>query len=476
MSDNQTAITDFFPSTSKATNSRSDARKRKHEATSITGLSASKRRVKGSPPKDGIVIRSRGQELRILGQAISQSPKKLAVSPFKPQSLASNASSPVKRALFSNQTFKSTETEVPAFVKFFALADTKAENSLPLSPKFNQLLDTFRCLENVVCLLFNRNESCTFDKIVRGVQKMTRRSFNLNVLSQIKSLYPESYDLSYEKQSKMSATSVTKLEFVLILRPLIKSDLMTPSIMLERKKVLTNTLLNITKEHHKRFCASLQPPVYVERLNLTRWHPQFRLEDVEDIPIAVDAIPKPSLKPVTKNAFEILMRKKDTTESEECDKAVIPNTEVKSSPTKVTSGALKGISAVLLERIRAKEASNIAKEMTRSPAVEKKLSIMRRLPDIIKIVHNHFISEKKTAIPFETLIMKTKESYYTAVSLPEIQDWLKLLCELLPDWIYILEVKKGSFVKIDKEKSVEDLIQRLDGKAERLRRGVSSRL
>jgi chromatin licensing and DNA replication factor 1 len=150
-----------------------------------------------------------------------------------------------------------------------------------------------------------------------------------------------------------------------------------------------------------------------------------------------------------------------------------PNVSVSSPDApKIGKGLLKGLSTALLDKIRAKEASKLAKEMLRSPEDEKKLEMMQRLPEFIRILTNYFLGEKRAAIPLGGVVIKAKESYHTFMSPVDVQEHIKLLHQLLPDWLFLLEVRKGTFVKLDKNKQTQVLLERLDKIRDKLR-GIS---
>lgn len=113
-------------------------------------------------------------------------------------------------------------------------------------------------------------------------------------------------------------------------------------------------------------------------------------------------------------------------------------------------------------QIRAKEAAAIAKELTRKPEDERKLMMLKKLPELVRIIDSYFVSERRSAIPFEDVIQKTIESYHTSISVSDVQELIQFLAQLLPDWICILEVRKGTFVKVDKNKTIVELLERLN--------------
>ena len=79
--------------------------------------------------------------------------------------------------------------------------------------------------------------------------------------------------------------------------------------------------------------------------------------------------------------------------------------------TKPLSGALKGIPQSLLEKIRAREAANTVSALMRDPKEEKRTAMIKRLPDIMRIVRSHFVTEKKPSLTQESLVTRIQDSY-----------------------------------------------------------------
>lgn len=94
--------------------------------------------------------------------------------------------------------------------------------------------------------------------------------------------------------------------------------------------------------------------------------------------------------------------------------------------------------------------------------IEKRLSMIKRLPDLMKIIHNYFIGQSKAAQLMEEVIKKCIESYHIFISNSDVEEQIQLLTELLPDWIYVLKVRKGVYLKIDKQKNLNELFIRLE--------------
>lgn len=70
--------------------------------------------------------------------------------------------------------FSETKPKVPAYERFHHLA-TPAAPTLSLPYKYRLLAEQFRGMDQVVSMLHNRNETCTFSKLKVAVQELTKR-------------------------------------------------------------------------------------------------------------------------------------------------------------------------------------------------------------------------------------------------------------------------------------------------------------
>lgn len=99
--------------------------------------------------------------------------------------------------------------------------------------------------------------------------------------------------------------------------------------------------------------------------------------------------------------------------------------------------------------------------MTRKPEVEKRITEIRRLPELVRIIHSYFTTEKKKAILMANVIKKCLDSS-TSFSAGSCSDLIYLANELLPDWLLILKTSQGVFVKIYQETVLKSLYDRLE--------------
>jgi chromatin licensing and DNA replication factor 1 len=91
--------------------------------------------------------------------------------------------------------------QLPAYVAMKDLADDKLDmtSTLTLPQKYARLLEFFKGSDSIEKMLFNRDEICTFLKLKMGIQNITKHTFTIQHLAQIKSVYPEAYNYRQEK-------------------------------------------------------------------------------------------------------------------------------------------------------------------------------------------------------------------------------------------------------------------------------------
>ena len=70
---------------------------------------------------------------------------------------------------------------------------------------------------------------------------------------------------------------------------------------------------------------------------------------------------------------------------------------------------------LLIVQIRAKEAQKQVEAMLRDPAEDKHSQMLRRLPDMMRIVRSHFVTEKKPALPLENVVQKLTDNFRTCI-------------------------------------------------------------
>ncbi|XP_074057283.1 DNA replication factor Cdt1 isoform X2 [Macrotis lagotis] len=384
-----------------------------------------------------------------------------------------------------------SKTPMPAYERFHTLAQA-GPPGLTLPYKYKVLAEMFRSMDTIVGMLFNRSETVTFAKVKQGVQDMMRKRFEERNVGQIKTVYPASYQFRQERNIPTFNDSVKRSDYQLTIEPLLEPEegtdgmaQLSASRLLQRRHTFSRNLVNLVKEHHKVFLASLSPPLVVPEDQLTRWHPKFNVDEVPDIVPA--ELPKPPQTDKVTTAQEMLARAR-TMLTPKMEKALAqlalktadasspaspglsspptPGSPGLGSPPTLASpsnspSALKGVSQALLERIRAKETQRLQAMMTRRPQQEERLLMLSRLPELARILRSVFVAEKKPALTMEVTCARMVSSYRSSMSPGEMEKHLQALSELLPDWLSLHRIRTDTYLKLEKSVDLAHVSERL---------------
>ncbi|XP_022108779.1 DNA replication factor Cdt1-like [Acanthaster planci] len=396
------------------------------------------------------------------------------------------------------------EPAVPAYQKYHALASS-APPTLILPYKYKCLEEMFRSTDTVVSMLHNRSETCAFPKLKQAVQEMCRRAFEHQHLGQIKTVYPTAYFLRQEKVGRTGVNQKPNYELVLEantgsgvgtsagqessepIRNISHSNAVskliskfTPSMLIARRSIFHNNLVDIVKEHHKEFLSKLERPLSVPSDKLTRWHPKFPLDQIPDIEPA--ALPKPPLVATYSTAKDVLDKARvmmNPRVAKALEVVATNSALLKAEKDKQTAEqqavnvkrepeanqhikAVSGVSQSLLDKIRAKEAHNLTAMMTRNPADQERIAMLERLPELCRILRVFFLSEKKAALPVEAVIQKLADSYPSVLSKAQVEKHVSLMVEVLPQWLSKVVVRKDHYLKMDKTKDMSQINDRVN--------------
>uniref|UniRef100_A0A8C5T344 Chromatin licensing and DNA replication factor 1 n=1 Tax=Malurus cyaneus samueli TaxID=2593467 RepID=A0A8C5T344_9PASS len=370
-----------------------------------------------------------------------------------------------------------TGEKPPAYQRFHTLAQDLPPG-LTLPYKFRVLAEMFRSVDTITGMLFNRSETVTFAKVKQGVQDMMRRQFEERHLGQIKAVYPSSYRLRQEKNVPTFGSAGKKSEYQLTLEPVLEEEEkvdgrphLSASRLLERRREFHRSLVNIVRQHHRAFLAALTPPMEVPEEELTRWHPRFNVDEVPDISPA--ELPQPPQEDRLSTAQEVLSTARGLL-SPKMEKALAnlalrtaeagaeePALSKAPSPAS-TPSALKGVPQGLLDRVRAKEAQRLRALLTRDAKQEERAVRLARLPAMARVLRSVFVAEKKAALSMELLCARLTDSCPELVAPGEMEKHVRLLAELLPDWVGVHALRTDTYVKLDKEKDLGLVTERLN--------------
>lgn len=126
------------------------------------------------------------------------SPRK-AVTPDKPYLSPKKDPTARRNLLHLLSPTKNAVPALPSSPSKTILQET-SKPALALPYKYRHLAETFRCVDTVAQILYNRGEAITFSKLRPAVEEMTKRSLRERHLAQIRGVYPEAFDYRRERQ------------------------------------------------------------------------------------------------------------------------------------------------------------------------------------------------------------------------------------------------------------------------------------
>ncbi|CAG0914925.1 unnamed protein product [Notodromas monacha] len=378
-----------------------------------------------------------------------------------------------------------------------------ASHAVELPVACASLLESFKALDMIVFLLINRKDvPIYFEKVKAKVRQLSGRVFNEATLGRICAVFPNAFDLAVEEIEVLEMAGKKKA-YHLILRPKYGTNpvdglnhRVAAEILKERLSVMKQNLMKYVLTKHEAFLSTLASPLTVNPSEVKRWHPEFHLDQVIP-PDPVELPKKPvAARPATanevllqasRNLFDAcprmvsaLQKTRDASEPpkndnpQKCETPLISSTNF--AINKPVPKELKKFSSNLLEKIRAREAQKNVRSMLRSDDEEKRLKQLQRLPDLARIAHNIFVSERKDVIPLDVVVDRISYSYTGALSKGDIRKHVELLTAemkgvriqnsvgtgLPEDWIQIISSSEGAqFIRLDKRSDLKVVVNTL---------------
>ncbi|KAI9586801.1 DNA replication factor Cdt1-like [Glossina fuscipes] len=448
--------------------------------------------------------------------------KLLPATPDKNELMSPRHTNASKRLLFSPSKDGSPSkiVAIPAYQRFLDLIKTSKCDQLALPNKYRHLLEIFKGLDSVCAMFYNRKECITFKKLRPAVQRMLLKNFSQNHLAQIKTVFPDAYTFTQMKMRNYG--SISKVDyFQLVITPnidnaeerqtlntidennvLAKADnsAMNPHMITQRLHRFRDELLQRVKIEHDKFLRSLDPPLSIPKEKVTRWHPDFDLENCPGIELA--QLPQPPNTQKYSSAKDILLTTRNLFHYNTCmekagescetdvvedglqadnfknqrqsnekneDEKGIKTVEVNKmnetgcpfDPVPIPD-LLKGVPKALLEKIRAKQAAKALEAMTRRPSQDKEAAQYSRLPELARYLRNIFITERKGVLTQEVIIKRIQNSFRICLNSVEIEHHLQLIAKEVPKWLTFYEVRKTMYLKINKQLDLGEVIERLE--------------
>lgn len=427
-----------------------------------------------------------------------------------------------KKTATPRRLFSPTKSNVvPAYQRFANLASDAVTTSLQLPFKYRSLLETFRCVDSICAMFYNRKETITFKKLKPAVQRMSRKNLSENQLAQIKYLDPDAY--IFEQRKMLNPGSHTKYDYYqLVVTPNVqplpsnyganeeigvqkldddnivrKADTktMNPQIMIARYQRFQQILLDRVKHEHDVFLRSLVPPMIIPKEKVRRWHAEFNLEGCPDI--LPGELPQPpniekfsSAKDIlstARNLFncstptERMMERYNATKastndassnslSAACSQSTPTSTVTTADPTPTTdpvSKVLKGVPKSLLEKIRAKQAAKHLDAMTRRSSQDAEANKYARLPELARYIRNIFVTENKGVLEMDKVIAKLENSFREKMTKNNLRELLEIISKEAPrNWLTFHFIRKTDFIKINRHENLAEVIKELERRAQ----------
>ena len=304
---------------------------------------------------------------------------------------------------------KASPRKLPAYQRYHTLSQP-VNRSLPLPLTYSRLVEVFRSTDTVVSMMFNKGERITLAKLAKNTTDIMNKKWTVEHLRKMICVFPQSYKLNW-RSNRMRPDI---MELVVEPNMNYKRDLMrmfdetqpgdkqmTAAILVERRDMFRNGLVDIVKDYHEEFLASLEPPITADRTKLTRWHKDFNVDVLPDIdqaslPAHPDA-PEVQGPDLAEKAEYFKENSKLSDVLLDINKTNNDHTYPAPSPSKILfspqkshaspmKSGLEGLNPNLIAKIRAKEAAKAKLEMTRSEEKLEKIATLRKLPRLARLV------------------------------------------------------------------------------------------
>uniref|UniRef100_F1KX67 DNA replication factor Cdt1 n=1 Tax=Ascaris suum TaxID=6253 RepID=F1KX67_ASCSU len=232
-----------------------------------------------------------------------------------------------------------------------------------------------------------------------------------------------------------------------------------------RAYIFKYQLQQFVKRQHKVFLDRIGVEIKTEELdNLQRYHPDFNLDDVEDIPEAKLPDPPQGDDGLPKTMREYMKKVEDSVDTlPQRIKEMINELRSPEKHAALASGAKailsccdgasdsqkpKGLS--LLERIRAKEQAKKCAEMMRDPAVEIRKGRLERLSrSTLRNICSYYAFKKATTMELNEMISKLAFSDSGSTKL-EIEAQIELLCDVAPEFFTMKSIREVRYVHLQR--------------------------
>lgn len=95
----------------------------------------------------------------------------------------------------------------------------------------------------------------------------------------------------------------------------------------------------------------------------------------------------------------------------------------------------------------------------------RRQGILKMLPELARIINSIFVTEKKSVLPLRPLIEKIQYSHRGIMSASSVEEHIKLLRSVYPEWLDILTRGGIDYVKVDRKIDSNIVYQKLEDNA-----------
>ncbi|CAG7905661.1 unnamed protein product [Brassica rapa] len=360
----------------------------------------------------------------------------------------------------------------------------KPETTVKLPERFENLDECFNGLVTAIRLLKLKGSLTSFANICPKIEYLTNRIFSYDHLAQMKHIYPE----AIEVKRVLKCDSETSC-----MKPTLHINLNTDAIELEDtscgtkymqlRKVFYSKLVEFYKAHPK---DEIPKELLPEPFNFSKKDSdtisvvdvgafkECLLPNTESTPAKVLSTPSKDLS----TPIKLMSATPTLTMTPDDDNDSVRSTndlERRTSRTRCLNfdtleeeeGTVSGESNDEASDASSDEDSDASYDeisllhsMIEEPKTE---SIKQNLPKLVNVIHKLFHSTKRTVITKEELLHKMIACQIDIVDRKEVEEQLRLMLQLVPDWISETKASFGDvLVSINKMSTPETVRARLE--------------
>jgi len=331
-------------------------------------------------------------------------------------------------------------------------------------------------MDTVVSMYFNKNQKISKQLLAKSVKQMTTKPFLPSYLGQVYCVFPQAYHFKWERIQKgindrRELYILPNLGYKRALLEEFDDELgkvegmkMMSEHLVERHGIFRNSLVQLVKDAHSDFLKTLDPPITVIDTKLTAWHREFDVDSCAEIETAA----LPENPDALKVGGKLDLEERINSINALADSCRTPSTTPSKAPNSQTLDEnLSGVSPSLVAKIRAKEAAKELRKMTRPQEEIDRISLLKRLPSLARMLRNLLTQEKKAALTVEFARRKLRDGIQPKPELKQVEDDLRGMAVEIPGWINFHIVGKIEYLKIGKT-DINKVCERLEKKRKEL--------